>query len=118
MPVEIPSVQGGPASVRALDAVGHHQVGVHQRIAFSGRPVVEPNREQPVSGHVLDTAVATASAQVLVHVTDGLGQPGVVGREHRPAGGRIPEAVEDRDALGRPQDHVEGGHGVATMGAA
>jgi hypothetical protein len=57
--------------------------------------MVEPHREQPVSGHVLDTAVATTGPQVLVQIRDGLGQPGVMGREHRPASGRIPEAVED-----------------------
>ena len=53
-----------------------------------------------------------------VQVGDRLGHPGMVGGQHRPAGGRIPEAVEDRDALGRPQDHVEGRDGIAAMGAA
>jgi hypothetical protein len=41
-------------------------MGVQQRIAFSGRPVVEPDRQQPLSGHVLDTTVAAAGPQVLV----------------------------------------------------
>ena len=109
------AVQGRPASVRPLDPVGHHQMGMQQRIAFSGRPVVEADRQQPLSGHMLDTAMATAGPQVLIQVGNGLGQPGMMGGEHRPAGGRIPQAVEDRDALGRPQHHVEGRHGVAAM---
>ena len=41
---------------------------MQQRVAFSGRPVVEPNGQQPLSGHVLDTAVAAAGPQVLVWV--------------------------------------------------
>ena len=108
MPVQVPAVQGRPASVRPLDAVGDDQMGVQQRVALSGRPVVEPDRQQPLSGHVLDTAMAAAGPQVLVQVADRLGQPGVMGGQHRPAGGRVAEAVEDRDALGRPQHHVEG----------
>ena len=55
---------------------------------------------------------------MLIEVGDRLGQPGVVGGKHRPTSGRFTQAVEDRDALGRPQDHVEGGHGVAAMGPA
>jgi hypothetical protein len=47
MPIQIPSVQGRPASVRPLDAVGHHQMGAQQRIAFSGRPVVEADASTP-----------------------------------------------------------------------
>ena len=45
---------------------GDDQVGVQQRVAFSGRPVVEPDRQQAPSGHILDTAMAAAGAQVLV----------------------------------------------------
>jgi hypothetical protein len=37
-------------------------MGVQQRIAFSGGPVVEPDRQHPLAGHVLDTAVAAAGA--------------------------------------------------------
>jgi integrase-like protein len=36
---------------------------------------------------------------------------------HR-AGGRIAQAVEDRDALGRPQDHVKGRHRAFAVGPA
>jgi hypothetical protein len=118
MPVQVAAVQGCPASVRPLDAVGHHQMGMQQRVALPGRPVVEPDRQQPLAGHVLDTTVATAGPQVLVQVADRLGQPSMMGGQHGPAGGRFTEAVEDRDAFGRPQDHVEGGHGVAAMRAA
>ena len=74
--------------------------GVQQRTAFSGRPVVEPHGQDPLPGHVLDTAVAAAGPQVLVQIADRLGQPSVMGLEHRPAGRRVPQAVEDRDALG------------------
>jgi hypothetical protein len=118
MPVQVPAVQGGPAAVRPLDAVGDDQMGVQQRVALPGCPVVEADRQHSLSGHVLDTAVSAAGPEMLVQIGDRLGQPSMVGLEHRPAGGRIPEAVEDRDALGRPQDQVEGGHGVAAMRAA
>jgi hypothetical protein len=118
MPIQVAAIQRGPAAVRPLHPVGHHQVGVQQRVAFSGRPVVEPNRQQPPSGHMLDTSVAAAGAQVLVQVAGRFGQSRVMGGQHRPAGGRIPEAVQDRHALGRPQNHIERGHGVAAMGPA
>jgi hypothetical protein len=45
-----------------------------------------------------------------------LGQPGMVGGQHRPAGAASPKAVQDRDAPGRPQDHIKGRDGVAAMG--
>jgi hypothetical protein len=77
--------------------------------------VVEPDGQQALSGHVLDTTVATAGPNVFVQVADRLGQAGVMGLEHRPAGGRVTQAVEDRDALGRPQDHVKGRDGIAAM---
>jgi hypothetical protein len=80
--------------------------------------VVEPDRQQPLSGHVLDAAVAAARPDVLVQVGDRLGDAGVVGGQHRPPDGGVAEAVEERDALGRAQDHVEGGHGVATVRSA
>jgi hypothetical protein len=91
---------------------------MQQRVALSGRPVVEPDGQHALSGHALDTTVTTASPHILIQVGDRLSQPDVVRLEHRPASGRITQAVEDRDALGRPQHHVEGGDGVAAMGAA
>jgi hypothetical protein len=51
---------------------------VQQRIAFSGCPVVESDRQHPLAGHVLDTTMAAASPQVLVQVADRLGQPGMM----------------------------------------
>jgi hypothetical protein len=75
MPIQVAAVQGRPASVRPLDPVGDDQVGVQQRITLSGGPVVEPDPQQPPSGHMLDTAMAPAGAQVLVQVADRLGQP-------------------------------------------
>jgi hypothetical protein len=62
--------------------------------------------------------VAAAGPEVLVQVGGGLGHAGVMGGQHRPAGGRVAQAVQDRNALGRAQDHVEGGDGVAAVGAA
>jgi hypothetical protein len=62
--------------------------------------------------------MAAAGPQVLVQVADRLGQPSMMRLQHGPAGGRVTEAVQDRHALGRPQDHVKGGHGVAAVGAA
>jgi hypothetical protein len=38
---------------------------------------------------MLDTAMAAAGAQVLVQVADRLGQPGMMGRQHGPASGRV-----------------------------
>jgi hypothetical protein len=118
MPEQVPSVQRRPTSVRPLDPVGHHQMGMHQRVAFSGRPVVEADRQHPLAGHMLDTAMTAAGPKVSVQVADRLGQPSMMGGQHRPAGRRITEAVEDRDALGRPQDHIKAWHGVATVEAA
>jgi hypothetical protein len=80
--------------------------------------VVKPNRQQTLSGHMLDTTVTAAGPHVLVQVADHLGHPEMMGGQHRPAGGRIAQAVEDRDALDRTQHHVEGRDGVAAMGAA
>ena len=70
-------------------------MGVQQRITLPGRPVVEADGQQALSGHVLVSAVAAAGAQVLVQVGDYLSQPGMVRLKHRPAGGRITQAVED-----------------------
>jgi hypothetical protein len=95
MPVQVAAVHCGPASVRPLDAISDDQVGVQQRITLAGGPVVEPDSQQPLSGHVLDTAVATTGAQVLVQVADRLGQSHVVSGQHRPTSGRVAQAVED-----------------------
>ena len=116
--VQVPTVQRCPAAVRPLDTVGHHQMGVQQRVTFSGGPVVEPHRHQPLSGHVLMSAMTAAGPQVSVQVGGRLADTSMVGVQHRPAGGRVTEAVEDGDALGRPQDHIKGGHRVAAVGAA
>jgi hypothetical protein len=118
MPVQIATVQRRPAPVRTLGAVGDHQVGVQQRVALPGRPMVEPDRKQPLSGHVLDAAVATAGADVGVQVGDRLADAGVVGVQDRPAGRGVAEAVQERDALGGAQHHVEGGDGTLAVGAA
>jgi hypothetical protein len=80
--------------------------------------MVKPDRQQPLSGHMLYTALATACTNVLIQITDRLLDTGVMGVQHGPAGRRIPEAVEDRQALGRPQDHVERRHGPRAVGAA
>jgi hypothetical protein len=95
MLVQVPAIQGRPAAVRSLDAVGDDQMGMQQRVAFSGRPVVEPDGQQPLSGHMVDTTVAAARPQVLIQVADRFGQPGVMGGQDRPTGGRVTEAVED-----------------------
>jgi hypothetical protein len=80
--------------------------------------VVEADRQDPPAGHVLDPAMAAAGPKVLVQVADRLGQPDVMGGQDSSSGGRIPQAVEDRDALGRPQDHIKGGHGIAALRSA
>jgi hypothetical protein len=94
MPVQVPAVHSCPASVRTLRPVGHHQVGVQQRVTLSGGPVVEPDRQQPPAGHMLDTTMAAARAQVSVQVGDRLADTRVVGGQHRSSGGRIAQAVE------------------------
>jgi hypothetical protein len=91
---------------------------MQQRVPRPAGPVVEPDRQQSPSVHVLVAAVATASPQVVVQVADRLTDTSVVGAQHRPAGRRVAQAVEDRHALGGAQDHVEGGDGVAAVGAA
>ena len=57
--------------------------------------MVEADRQQPLSGHVLVAAVATTSPQVSVQVDDRLPDTSVVGGQHRPAGRRLAQAVED-----------------------
>jgi hypothetical protein len=54
---------------------------------------------------------------VLVEVGDRLGQPGMMGGQHRPTSGRVTQAIEDRHALGRPQHHIERRDGIAAMRA-
>jgi hypothetical protein len=117
-PDKLPLVSGPVEGIRPSDPVGHHQMGMQQRVTFSGRPVVDADRQQPLSGHVLDTAVAAAGPKELVQVGDRLGQPGVVGGQHPSPGGRVTQAVQDRHALGRPQDYIKARHGVATVWAA
>src|SRR4029450_1072557 len=73
---------------------------------------------QPPALDVLMSAVAAPRSQVLIEVGNRLTDAGVVGGPDRPAGSRTTEPVEDRDALGRAQDHVKGRHRVAAMGAA
>jgi hypothetical protein len=93
-------------------------MGVQQRIALAGRAVVEPDRQQSLAGHVLDTTMAAAGAQVLIQVAHRLSDTDVMGRKHRPSGGWVAQAVQDRHALGRPQHHIKGRHGGAAMGTA
>jgi hypothetical protein len=80
--------------------------------------VVEPDRQQPLALDMLVAGVAAARLQVLVQVGGRLPDAGVMGGQGGRAGGRIAQAVEDRDALGRPQDYVEGRHPVAAVGTA
>ena len=80
--------------------------------------MVEADRQHSMSGHVLDTAMAAAGAQLLVQVSDRFSQPSMVRRQDRPPGGWVTQAVQDRDALGRPQHHIKGRDGVAAVGAA
>ena len=56
--------------------------------------MVEPDRQQPPAGHMLDTTMAAARAQVSVQVGDRLADTRVVGGQHRSSGGRIAQAVE------------------------
>jgi hypothetical protein len=80
--------------------------------------MIKADRQNPSSGHVLDTTMAAAGPQVLVQVADRLADTDVMRRQDRLAGGRVTEAVEDRDALGRPQDHIKAGHSIPAMGTA
>jgi hypothetical protein len=62
--------------------------------------------------------MSPAGPQVLVQVADRLADAGVMGAQDGPSGGWVAQAVENRDALGRPQHQVEAGYGVAAMRAA
>jgi hypothetical protein len=76
------------------------------------RPPAGPVR--PRAGH----RHGHGGPQVLVQVGDRLRQAGVMGGQHRPASGRVAQAVEDRDTLGRPQHYVEGRHRALAVGTA
>jgi hypothetical protein len=93
IPIQVPAVHGCPAAVRTLDPIGDDQMGVQQRIALPGRPMVEPHRQHPLAGHVLDTAMATAGPKVLVQVANRLGQPDMMGSQHGPPSDRAAQAV-------------------------
>jgi hypothetical protein len=80
--------------------------------------MIKADRQNPSSGHVLDTTMAAAGPQVLVQVADRLADTDVMRRQDRLAGGQVTEAVEDRDALGRPQDHIKAGHSIPAIGTA
>ena len=99
MPIQIPTVQRRPPSVRPLDTVGHHQMGVQQRITLPGCPMVEPDRQQPPTLDMLDTTVAAAGPKMSVQVGDRLGDTSVMSGQHRPARRRIAQAKEDGHAL-------------------
>jgi hypothetical protein len=62
--------------------------------------------------------MSPAGAHMLIQVGHRLSQPDMMGGQYCSAGGRVAQAVEDRDALGRPQDHVERWDSVATMRSA
>ena len=57
--------------------------------------MVEPDRQQSLSVHMLDTTVAAAGAQVSAQVGDRLGDTSVMRGQHRPAGPRVAQAIED-----------------------
>ena len=93
-------------------------MGVQLRVTFAAGAVVEADRQQPLSGHVLVSTVATARPKMGVQVGDRLSYAGMVGRQDRLANGRIAQPVEDRHTLRRAQDHIKGGHRVVAVGPA
>jgi hypothetical protein len=93
-------------------------MGVQQRVTLPGCPVIEPDGQHPPTVDMLDTAMAAAGPKMSVQVGDRLPDTSVMRGQHRPAGHRITERVEDGHALGRAQHDVKGGHGVAAVGAA
>jgi hypothetical protein len=70
-----------------LDPVGDDQMGVQQRVAFPGCPVVEADRQEPLAMDTLMSAVAAARPDVGVQVGDRLGHAGMVGRQDCSASG-------------------------------
>jgi hypothetical protein len=117
MAVQVPAIQGRPASVRPLHPVGHHHVGVQQRIPFSGRPVVEADRQQPLTGHARgrhgrDGPPGVRPGTRSLRRRQRGGRPARPGRWPRPPG-----RTGSRRSC-RAQDHVECRHRVAAVGAA
>jgi hypothetical protein len=83
-------------------AVGHHQMGVQQRIARPDVRWSKPTASSPAV-HMLMSTMAAARPQVLVQVGGGLGHAGLVGGQHRPAGRREDSSPRDpRPARPRP----------------
>ena len=62
-------------------------MGVQQRIALAASAVVEADRQQTLSGHMLDTTMAAAGPQMLVHVGDRLADTSVMGGQYHPPSG-------------------------------
>jgi hypothetical protein len=97
--------------VEALHAIQDHHVGVEQRVARTRGPVLEGRADEAVAGNLHCAAgAAPGAARLPLEVAERLGQRGFVAGGKRVGEGGVAEAVENADALGRLEGHVEAGH--------
>ncbi len=115
------AVDGGRAPVHPPGDVGHHQMGVQQRVAHARGAVVEGGDGQHDGLH--PPAGAAYPRRMALQHGDGVIHGRVVGGQHltgqiagQTAGGQHlrrhqrPEGVEDGDGLRRTDGHVVSGH--------
>jgi hypothetical protein len=117
MPVQVATIQRGPATIRPLHPVRHDHVGVQQRVARPRRAVVEPDRDQLATSDMVVPAMAAAGADVRLEIAERLLGRLLVGVQHTGDLG-VAQAVQQRHALGRAEHHIEGRHAPVTVGAA
>ncbi len=118
VPVQVATIQRRPATIRTPDTVRNDHVGVQQRIACPRGPMVEPDRQQAVAGHMVAASMAAAGADVLLEVAERFGGRLVVGVQHMGGDLGVAQAVQQRHALGRPQHHIEGRYAPLAVAAA
>jgi hypothetical protein len=118
MAVQVATIKRRPATIRPLHPVGHDHVGVQQRVARPRRAVVKPDRDQPPTRDVVAAAMAASGADMFFQVAERLGGRLLVRGQHLGGDVGVAQAVQQRHALGRAEDHVEGGHAAVAVRAA
>jgi hypothetical protein len=99
MPVQVPTIQAGPATVRTLDAIGDDHMGVRQRIALTRGAVIEPHYQQASAAHLVMPTMPTARAHLAVQVGDRSAHAFVMSAHHCPPFALTAECVHHAHVL-------------------